>query len=54
MVANAESLGLQVTTVFDSYDMIVGFLPIAQLPAAAQLAGSPSITPVLNVALSLN
>jgi hypothetical protein len=46
-VAAAESLGLQVTTVSDAYDTVVGFLPIAQLPAAAQLSGAPSITPLL-------
>jgi hypothetical protein len=46
-IAAAESLGLQVTTVSDAFDIVVGFLPIAQLPAIAQLSGSPSITPVL-------
>jgi hypothetical protein len=29
-------------------------LPIANLPAIAQLSGSPSITPVLNPQLNLN
>jgi hypothetical protein len=52
VVADAESLGLQVTTVSDAYDMVVGYLPIAQLPAAAQLAGAPSITPVLDPTLN--
>ena len=47
-VAAAESLGLQVTTVSDTYDIVAGFLPIAQLPAAGQLSGSPSITPVFD------
>ena len=51
MVANAESLGLQVTTVSSDFDIVVGFLPIANLPAIAQLAGAPSITPTLNPAL---
>ena len=46
-VAAAESLGLQVTIISDTFDTVVGFLPIAQLPAVAQLTGSPSIAPVL-------
>jgi hypothetical protein len=51
MVANAESLGLQVTTLSSDFDIVVGFLPIANLPALAQLAGAPSITPTLAPAL---
>jgi hypothetical protein len=54
MVANAERMGLQVTIVADSFDSVVGFLPIANLPAIAQLPGSPSITPTLSAGLSLN
>jgi hypothetical protein len=54
MVANAEDLGLQVTIESDSFDIVVGFLPIANLPAIAQLSGSPSITPVLTPQLNLN
>jgi hypothetical protein len=53
MVANAENLGLQVTIESDSFDIVVGFLPIANLPAIAQLSGSPSITPVLTPQLNL-
>ena len=52
MVANAESMGLQVTVASDSYDMVVGFLPIANLPEIAQLAGAPSITPVFSPVLN--
>jgi hypothetical protein len=48
LVADAESLGLQVTDSSAAYNMVVGFLPISALPGAAQLAGSPSITPLLN------
>ena len=48
IVANAESLGLQETTVSDAFDIVVGFLPIANLPAIAQLAGSSSIAPMLS------
>jgi len=47
MVADAESLGLQMTDVSDAYDIVVGYLPIAELPSAAQLPGSPSIAPLL-------
>ena len=54
MVANAENLGLQVTIMSDSFDIVVGFLPIADLPAIAQLSGSPSITPVFNPQLNSN
>jgi hypothetical protein len=54
MVANAENLGLLVTIESDSFDIVVGFLPIANLPAIAQLSGSPSITPVFTPQLNLN
>jgi hypothetical protein len=47
LVADAESLGLQVTDSSAAYNIVVGFLPISALPGAAQLAGSPSITPLL-------
>jgi hypothetical protein len=47
MVAAAQSLGLQVQTSSAAYDIVIGFLPINELPAAAQLAGSPAITPLL-------
>ncbi len=45
-VAAEVSLGLQVTASAPAYDMVVGFLPIAQLPAAAQVSGAPSLTAV--------
>jgi hypothetical protein len=48
IVADAESLGLQVTDASNAYDIVVGFLPIAELPSVAQLPGSPSITPLLD------
>ena len=48
MVASAESLGLQVSTESAAYDTVVGFLPIAELPAAAQIAGSPVILPLMS------
>jgi hypothetical protein len=47
MMADAESLGLQVTVSSAGYGIVDGYLPIAELPAAAQLAGSPSLTPLL-------
>jgi hypothetical protein len=47
LVADAESLGLQVTDASAAYNIVVGFLPIAALPSVAQLPGSPSITPLL-------
>jgi hypothetical protein len=47
LVAGLESLGLQVTDSSAAYNLVVGFLPISALPSAAQLVGSPSITPML-------
>ncbi len=46
MVAAEVSIGLQVTTSAPAYDMVVGFLPIAQLPAAAQISGTPALAAV--------
>ena len=48
MVTALEGLGLQVTAVSDTDDVVEGLLPIAQLPAAAQVTGSPAIAPMLN------
>jgi hypothetical protein len=47
MVSAAQSLGMQVTTSSAAYDMVIGFLPISELPAAAQLTGAPAIVPLL-------
>jgi hypothetical protein len=47
MVTALETLGLQVTAVSGADDLVEGLLPIAQLPAAAQVVGSPAIAPVL-------
>jgi hypothetical protein len=47
VVADAESLGLQVTDLSEAYDTVVGFLPIAQLPALAQLPTSSAVAPLL-------
>ncbi len=47
MLVDAESLGLQVTVSSAAYGIVDGFLPIAALPAAAQLPSSPSLTPLL-------
>ena len=54
MLSAAESLGLQVTTSSATYNTVVGFLPIAELPAAAQLTGAPSITPLQSPELNLS
>jgi hypothetical protein len=48
MVAALESLGLEVTASSNTDDVVEGYLPIAQLPAAAAVAGSPAIGPILN------
>jgi hypothetical protein len=47
MVSAAQSMGLQVTTSSAAYDTVIGFLPISELPAVAQLTGAPAITPLL-------
>jgi hypothetical protein len=47
MVTALENLGLQVGAVSDADDVVEGLLPIAQLPAASQVVGSPAIAPVL-------
>jgi hypothetical protein len=52
MVTAVENLGLQVQIVDPAYDIVTGFLPIAELPAAAQVAGAPIIAPLLYPALS--
>jgi hypothetical protein len=46
LLANLQSAGMQVTLSSANYGMVVGFLPIAQLPTVAALADAPSITPV--------
>jgi hypothetical protein len=48
MVSDAQSMGLQVTTSSAAYDMVIGFLPISELPAVAQLTGAPAITPLFH------
>jgi hypothetical protein len=45
-VASEVRLGLQVTTSAPPHDMVVGFLPIAQRPAAAQISGVPAVAAV--------
>jgi hypothetical protein len=44
--AAAVSLGMQVTMTDPGYDVMVGFVPIAQLPAIGAIAGAPSISPI--------
>jgi hypothetical protein len=48
MVSALQALGMQVTSSSDADDVVEGFLPIAQLPAAAQVVGSPAIAPIFN------
>jgi hypothetical protein len=47
LVADALSLGLQITESSAAYNIVEGFLPISALPAAGQLPGSPSVTPMV-------
>jgi hypothetical protein len=45
-LAAAQGLGMQVNATSPSNDTFAGFLPIAELPAIAQLPDSPIIVPV--------
>jgi len=45
-VADAQSLGMQVNASSSSTDTFAGLLPIAELPAVAQLSDSPIIVPI--------
>jgi hypothetical protein len=45
-LAGAASLGMQVNANVPSSDTFAGFLPIAELPAVAQLSDAPIIVPV--------
>ena len=45
-VAAAEGLGMQVQTTSAASDLFAGFLPIAELPAVAQLPDAPVIVPM--------
>jgi len=45
-VAAAVSLGLQVAVSDPAYELVVGFLPSAQLPAAAAITGAPALAAV--------
>jgi hypothetical protein len=46
LVTELTSLGMQIQSSSASYDTVVGFLPIAQLPTAAQLPQTLSISPI--------
>ena len=54
MVAQAQSLGLQVNDNSATYDIVDGFLPISALPSLAQLPASASVTPLLYPSTNLN
>lgn len=54
MVAQAQSLGLQVIDNSSTYDIVDGFLPISALPSLAQLPTSASVTPMLYPSTNLN
>jgi len=51
LLTELQNDGLQVTISSAQYGMIVGLLPIAQLPTVASLSQAPSITPELNPVL---
>src|SRR5262249_37866916 len=44
--ADAQALGLQVPGISPETDNIAGWLPIAELPAVAQLSDAPIIVPI--------
>jgi hypothetical protein len=45
-VADAQALGMQVNATSTSTDIFAGLLPIAELPAVAQLPDAPVIVPI--------
>jgi hypothetical protein len=46
LLANAKNTGMTVATSSATYDMVVGFIPIASLPKFANLPDTVSISPV--------
>jgi hypothetical protein len=51
LVSQLQSDGMQITASSASYGMVMGMLPIAQLPAVAGLPGAPSVTPIFQPVL---
>jgi hypothetical protein len=47
MLSSLQSDGMQIQTSSAAYGMVVGMLPIAELPAVAQLTDAPSVTPLM-------
>jgi hypothetical protein len=48
LISELESDGMQVLDSSSTYGIVEGILPIAQLPIAAQLPQTLSITPMFN------
>ena len=46
MVSSLQSDGMQIQASSATNGTVVGMLPIAELPAVAQLTGAPSVTPL--------
>jgi hypothetical protein len=51
-MAELQTAGMQITSSSATYGLIVGMLPIAQLPALAALPQAPSVTPLMQPILS--
>jgi len=47
MLSSLQSDGMQIQTSSATYGTVVGMLPIAELPAVAQLSNAPSVTPLM-------
>jgi hypothetical protein len=52
LVSQLQAAGMQITTSSAAYGMVVGMLPIAQLPAVAGLSEAPSVTALYQPSLS--
>jgi hypothetical protein len=46
LVSQLEAAGMQISSSSATYGLVVGMLPIAQLPAVAELSEAPSVTPM--------
>jgi len=51
LVSDLQSAGMQIQTTSALYGTVVGMLPIAQLPAVAELSEAPSVTPLFQASI---
>jgi hypothetical protein len=46
LVTELQAAGMQITSSSATYGLVVGMVPVAQLPAVAAIPGAPSVTPM--------